>query len=182
MQSNSEKYGKYLCKFLVKGKVFFFVWGFFLESGEEYLLIDKKNNLLLFNGISDIREYANSKSLNELIEWINTYKDGDEDVKTISIDIYSELKDINKLSSEHIILWQGISLLIELYDDIIYITNENEDEKVNKILNSFKEQYNDNYVWKNEKKEEFAINNEFIDALKNISKYIKKNVLIVDTR
>lgn len=175
----NEKYGKYLFKCLLNKKTFLFIWGINLGNDEEYLLMDENNKLLFFNDFSSIKKYVNdNSSMKELVQWANKFKD--ENVKSISLNIYKELKHIDKLSYKDILLWEEISLLIELYDDIIYIKNECQNEKTNEIIDLFKEQYNDNFIWKNKKKEEFKIDKEFIKNLKSISKYLKKNIIIVE--
>lgn len=179
MNSISDKYGKYLFKCLLDNEEYFFIWGIILENEDEFLLMNDNGKLLFFNSFYDIKQYViKNSSITELVKWVKEFKN--EEIKILSLNIYEEIRQINEISIKNDILWKKISLLIELYEDIIYINKTDFNHDINETLELFKEFYNDNFIWKNKIKRSFKIDKLFSETIKIVSKQIQDCILKID--
>ena len=135
----------------------------------------RHGKLLLFRNIDTLKCYIKNESFEELKMWANEFEN--DEIGTISLNISKKIVVGNEILEDDICLWKEISLIIELYEDILYLNNNSD---INKNLSAFKDIYNNNFIWKDGKKSSFFFSKAFRESIINIVEFIKKNTLIVE--
>ncbi|MCL9806906.1 hypothetical protein NAT51_15325 [Flavobacterium amniphilum] len=177
MDSVSDKFGKYLFEIILDNRAYLFVWGIDLSSDNEYILRNNENKIILFLNFLELKKFiCDNVFFDELVEWVNNVEDNEND--KVLLDFENELNSLKVLDDRFLELWKDISLFIELYDDLIYLNNDEDKLVLNKDVERFKEQYRDNFIWRNEIKKEFIIETNFIKGLNEMSGYIKSSIAI----
>lgn len=180
-QSVSEKYGKYLFKCLLGSHEYFFVWGYVLENRDDFLLMDESNSkLLFFFNFIDLKNFIlNNHETNDLLKWVNKYEYNEDEIKIVDLNFYNDLKGLERSVKKNYVIWSKISLLLELFSDIKYITNSEISDDMNEVIENIRDKYNNNFIWKNVEKLDLIIDKKELETIEFISKYIEKSTLIV---
>ena len=182
MKTVSEEYGKYLFKCLLESREYFFVWGYILENGDDFLLMDESNSkLLFFCNFDDLKKFIlNNHEIDELFKWVCKYEFKEDEIEIVDLNFYITLKRIRRKINNNNVIWSKISLLLELFSDIKYITNSEINDDINIVLEKIRDKHNDNFIWKNVENLDLTLDKKELKAIEFISKFIERSITIIN--
>lgn len=173
----SEQYGKYLIKCSFDFKSYYIVWGIDLnDDSTDKLLIDRNQNIVLFNSISDIKAYCNNT--------ICEFKDRDNLIKWVG-NITKESKAYTVIKFEYLLIVDfkvdsDISELYALLGIIQDYANQVQNLKLIELLSSkqvdlFMDVCSNFFIWKSTERKAFEVINlgQLKAALSEINKELK---------
>lgn len=180
MKNLSEEYGKFLIRLQIEDCKYFMVWGYLQENSDEYVLLTDDGKVALFSNPVTMKEYIEREtSLKELKEWSKRINGNDIQQKEVNLNILEKIEFLTFLDVTNIEIWQELSLVIELFDDLNLYNDIESNEKLMYSIDLFREIYNNNFVWKGQEKLNYKITTSFLNAVKTIIGSIKENVVLV---